>query len=183
MIVTIKTLRKANKMNQGQLAKKMGVASTYVSAIETGRQKRITLKTIEKFANAFNLRKYELVSLFEMEAKGASEEVVLEQYIEILKGNEIDKATILYNVANTLRAIRIAEQEKIINLSRAFGIAYNDIEKFEQGTKKPWGDVVLKYSKYFGVSMEDMYKLFELETKGKSFKGMLLAYLTLEKQE
>ena len=51
--VNIKILRTINKLTQANLAEMIGVHEKYIGVIEAGKQ-NITLKTLNKIANALN---------------------------------------------------------------------------------------------------------------------------------
>ena len=56
----VKALRLQKDMSQGDLAKKLGVHSTYISKIERGEQ-NISIQGLEKLARAFGVPTDELL--------------------------------------------------------------------------------------------------------------------------
>ncbi|QQK77641.1 helix-turn-helix transcriptional regulator [Salicibibacter cibarius] len=58
----IRGCRKANSMTLEQLAEYIGTAPSYVGAIERG-QRNVTIRTLEKIANVFDLDLFDLIRL------------------------------------------------------------------------------------------------------------------------
>ena len=80
-------------------------------------------------------------------------------------------------MGKTLKAIRIAEEGNIAKLALTLDTVPSILEKIEMCEMKPTWPMLVIYIKIFHISEEKLYKLFELETEGASFKEILTAYL------
>ena len=60
----LKVFRTFNRLNQSDLAEKLGVTKSFISEIESGK-KNVTLKLVDKYANVFSVTSSEVVALAE----------------------------------------------------------------------------------------------------------------------
>lgn len=91
----IKRLRKVNKMSQKDLADKLNVQPTAVSAWEVGRSKPL-MDNIEKMAIIFGVSKTEIISDFDLSiSKRESNPVLNENQVALI----IKQAEELYGVS------------------------------------------------------------------------------------
>lgn len=96
----IRRLRKKENLSQEQLAEKIGIATNSLSSIETGNA-FMTIHTLEKILNAFNISPKELFDFPEI----STDEVNMSEYIkDNLEKIEKDKEklSILYNFIRLL---------------------------------------------------------------------------------
>lgn len=84
----VSEFRKANKMNQDDLAKKAAISRTTISNIESGRQ-QVSIHTLMNIAEALNLEMHSLIPLY-AEVISAMKEPI-DKVSEILDQQNIDE--------------------------------------------------------------------------------------------
>lgn len=74
----------------------------------------------------------------------------------------------------TLKAMRMALDKKIVELSKEINLSVGSLEK---GTKQVSDEILAIYAQYFKISVEEIKILFLLEQGGISFAELLKLYL------
>lgn len=78
---TFMAVRVGNGITIKQTSEIVGISASYLSEIENGRRKHISLNLFKRYAKAFNMKKSELMKLIELEEAGYSYQQLLKEYL------------------------------------------------------------------------------------------------------
>ncbi len=92
----LRSIRKAKKLSQEELAEKANLHPTYVGVIERGEQSP-TLDTVEKIAGALHIKEKELFYF-----SSQHEDIIKEEIIALLAGQNNKKLQKILDIIKTL---------------------------------------------------------------------------------
>ena len=129
----IKTIRKQKGLTQTELAKKIGTTQSTIYKIEKGLR-TVPISLLEKFAT------------------------VLEVSVDTLLGTAKDEQASYENIytGNKIKNLREENKLTLSELSDELEINVSLLANFESGFSKVPIDVLIKISKYFNVSIDDL---------------------------
>lgn len=127
----IKRMRQARNMSQGELAKRLGVCSSYLCEIETGR-KFASLKMLCKLSQVFGCEVQELLDeqidrkQKRIQADGILDSAEAKTVEEIREERAKTSETMLVDIMNGLQTLEFASRRKVLiyvnDLRRASGV-------------------------------------------------------------
>ena len=71
-------------------------------------------------------------------------------------------------IANQMRAVRVAQGMTLEYVARQIGISYQQLQKYENGTNRVPTESLVKFTALFGMNTDDFYAL----ATGKKANGM-----------